>query len=291
LTNIGCRIFLFVTWGTYLVLLTSSGAGAKQAPQFSCGPNALTYLAIDRADDPNTGPPMGVQVRCSIVNATAPASHSPPIPKLVWYGEGWDFVAANRNQHLGFALATKGTSTLEGWAADIAGNRRETFEGTISLDLVHGSWPVPTGVDAVSSDGQFHERWTLVTSIPYSPLPRPSQCVPQIDSEFYKVFSASYAGHSGSGLRCVASLGNSITAWFGNGTMDGARYTEIGYRTSTGFAVADLCAAAFGTRCWTFSTKSLAVSIKRGPGSKRTRLIRATFKSADTTWSERWVQK
>jgi hypothetical protein len=273
--------------------------GNQRPSAFSCGPHALTYLSIPNDDDPTSGV-LGVQVRCVIVNDNAPLSEQPSVPQIVWYGEGWDGNPTNTNRHLGAAFALSGPD-LTGYAADISGNgaaRDESFDGNIHIHVVHGDWPAPTVLAVTADCGCFHDRWTLVQSIPYAPLPRPTACAGKSDTSYFEQYAVSYVAHVGSGLRCVYRFGKSISGWLGNGTMDGVSYTQVGYRTQHGYAAADLCGDVFGARCQAFPAGSIKLMAQRaktgtsgsGQPPKRIR-VTATFSGAGESWTERWIEK
>lgn len=281
-----------------LPVATPSARGDQAAPQFTCGVNALTYLSIPMEEGR-----LGVQVRCVIVDEKAPSSAKLSAPRMVWYGEGWDGMPNNTNRHLGVAFAQPQGSDLTGYAADISSDgaaRNESFLGDIIVHVVHGSWPAPTVLDVTSPDcGCFHDRWTLVQSVPYTPMARLTACDNRyLPGYHFDWFTASYTSHHGSGLRCVFRVQSSLMAWIGDGTMDGTSYTQIGYRTPHNFAAVDLCGTSFGARCRAFAAGSVKLterhvkkSASKTSSSKTQDQITVTYGGTGAAWTEHWVKK
>jgi hypothetical protein len=265
-----------------LPALAADAQRARQAAGFSCGPNMVTYLAkwqyVGRIGD---------GIRCVLVNTSTGGGSS--VPKVIWYGEGaWD---NQPYRHLAEVFTQSGTDDLTGDIEDIFGNGEVQNEtGTVTLHVVQGSWPAPAVVDISSGCGCWTERWFLVQSLPYTPLKPPKTC-----GSYLAQYTVSYGNQKHAGMRCAVRLKNRITMWLGRGTMDGLSYTQLGYRADKGFGAADLCGAAFGTRCQTFPAGSIKLVVakpkkqKKGHPKPQQKIV-VSVSGKSGAWTETWVQ-
>jgi hypothetical protein len=268
--------------------LSADGALAGM-PSFSCGPHALTFLVKPRSE-PETeckkcGPELGDQISCAVI-VNGPGSGSGSGLTVVFFTEG----TATKGQwyrYMGFAQrAAHDSDDPAVYAANIYGNG-ETVDnvqngGTV-LHVAHGTWDHPLTIDEMDPSDPLGDagRWTLESDVAFSLHPAPHVC-----GIYYAQYSVTYGSHSGSGIRCVFQLPGAFAVWYGAGTMDGQKYTEIGYHSAQGYGAVDLCDPAFGTRCMSFPAGSVSLKFKKVLQSK----IGVTMKSSTGLWSETWVR-
>lgn len=286
-------LFLLVPVVGVLPMRSVQAGHQRQAAGFTCGPHMLTYFAKQRV-----GVDMGDGVRCVLINPNVPANAGVRVPKLVWYGEGWNENSSGVYRHVGVAYQQLGKKTLLVYAAEIGGNgevSNEVWYGGVYIHVVHGHLPAPTVMDIISTTcGCWRERWTLAQSVPYTSYLKPLKyCGPN-----FIRYWVSYSGNQGWGVRCAFLVNNKVAVWLGRGSRGGLSYLQIGYRTAKGFGATDLCDPIYGRQCILFPGGSIhlkkdkvTVQTKKG---KRTRTTRARLSvnvnAPGARWNETWVK-
>ena len=203
--------------------LVSAPPALHASSNFSCGPNTATYAATRLDGSPGLG------VRCLVYDSQDPNL-------FYWYGEGrWgDF----QYRHMGFGRTDSTLAT----ASDIQGGGANVSLAMSFLGPAGLVYPNEIDVEP------WHERWTYVVTMDYTPLPPATNCGPSFTRYF--VFDATNPNRPGDGLRCVMNRPDNpdptgMTLWYGHGYWDSESglYTNIGlWRTgrTVGEAV-DLC--------------------------------------------------
>ncbi len=217
---------------------------ANVIPQFKCGPGLLTYKATLVGNNGQVGSGM----RCLKPTYNQNVNGG---PYFAWYGEGT--IAGCTERILGHAIfgaftnpPTNSNTIDKAVAANIWGNgecRQQNYNGNIQINTFNN-------LQNVQVTGALNEKWTKVSSLVWSPLPRINTCSNPVGLTTYKaVDGPAFPVRIGSGIRCVLNFYYPDTTWFGNGYWlnTANKYTELGTKNNNNFGTSSINQGSYGS--------------------------------------------